>query len=62
MKLGIDCIDKYLNYFEGKRVGLITNPTGINSKFQSTIDVLNEKTNHSSFASLNCMHTYICST
>lgn len=45
MKLGIDCIDKYLNYFEGKRVGLITNPTGINSKFQSTIDVLKEKAN-----------------
>ena len=45
MKLGIDCIDKYLNVFEGKRVGLITNPTGINSKYESTIDVLNKKTN-----------------
>lgn len=45
MKLGIDCIDKYLDIFEGKRVGLITNPTGINSEFKSTIDVLNEKTN-----------------
>ena len=45
MKLGIDNIDKYLNIFEGKRVGLITNPTGINSEYVSTIDVLNEKTN-----------------
>ena len=45
MKLGIDCIDKYLNVFEGKRVGLITNPTGINSNYESTIDVLNKKTN-----------------
>lgn len=45
MKLGIDNIDKYLDIFEGKRVGLITNPTGINSEYVSTIDVLNEKTN-----------------
>lgn len=45
MKLGIDCIDKYLNIFKGKRVGLITNPTGINSNFESTIHVLHEKTN-----------------
>lgn len=45
MKLGIDCIDKYLDYFKGKRIGLITNPTGINSKFVSTIDILKEKTN-----------------
>lgn len=45
MKLGIDCIDSYLNVFEGKRVGLITNPTGINSEFKTTISVLKEKTN-----------------
>ncbi|HNZ74218.1 MAG TPA: DUF1343 domain-containing protein, partial [Bacilli bacterium] len=44
-KLGIDRIDEHLDLFKGKRVGLITNPTGINSKYQSTIDVLNEKTN-----------------
>ncbi len=44
-KLGIDCIDEHLDLFEEKRIGLITNPTGINSKYQSTIDVLNEKTN-----------------
>ena len=45
IKLGIDNIDKELKYFEGKRVGLITNPTGINSEFKSTIDILNEKVN-----------------
>lgn len=43
--LGIDRIDEYLDLFEDKRVGLITNPTGINSQYKSTIDVLNEKVN-----------------
>lgn len=42
-KLGIDNIDKYMNIFEGKRVGLITNPTGITSDYVSTIDFLNKK-------------------
>ena len=45
MKLGIDLIDKHIDLFKGKRVGLITNPTGINSKYESTIDVLKEKVN-----------------
>ena len=45
VKLGIDLLDKYLDIFKGKRVGLITNPTGFASSFKSTIDVLNEKTN-----------------
>lgn len=45
MKLGIDCLDEHLSYFQGKRVGLITNPTGINSDFISTIDILKEKVN-----------------
>src|SRR5690554_7365529 len=45
MKLGIDLIDNHLDYFKGKRVGLITNPTGINSEYKSTIDVLKEKVN-----------------
>ena len=43
--LGIDNIDKYMDWFNGKRVGLITNPTGINKDYQSTIDVLYEKVN-----------------
>ena len=27
---------------KGKRVGLITNPTGIDNKFKSTVDILHE--------------------
>lgn len=45
VKLGIDNVDDYLDLFNGKRVGLITNPTGINSKYESTIDILNAKVN-----------------
>jgi uncharacterized protein YbbC (DUF1343 family) len=45
MKLGIENIDDYLYLFEGKRVGLITNPTGVDQDFRSTIDILNEKVN-----------------
>lgn len=44
VKLGIDNIDQHLNLFAGKRVGLITNATGMNSQFQSSIDVLQAKT------------------
>ena len=44
VRLGIDNIDKHLTVFQGKRVGLITNQTGMNSNFQSTIDVLQAKT------------------
>lgn len=44
VRLGVDNIDNYLAVFHGKRVGLITNPTGMTSQFQSTIDVLNAKT------------------
>lgn len=44
-KLGIDNIDNYMDLFKGKRVGLITNPTGMTSSYQSTIDFLKEKVN-----------------
>lgn len=44
VKLGIDNIDQHLRLFSGKRVGLITNATGMDSQFQSSIDVLNSKT------------------
>lgn len=44
VKLGIDNIDKYKDIFEGKRLGLITNSTGYNSNFKSTIDIVKEKT------------------
>lgn len=42
---GIDSILKYRHLFEGKRVGLITAPTGLNSKFESTINILHEHFN-----------------
>ena len=43
--LGIERVDEFKDFFEGKRVGLITNPTGIDSNFKSSIDILLEKTN-----------------
>lgn len=45
IKLGIDRVSEYLHLFKDKRVGLITNPTGVNSDLQPTIDILYEKTN-----------------
>jgi uncharacterized protein YbbC (DUF1343 family) len=45
VKLGIDLIDQYMHLFNQKRVGLITNPTGVNSQIKSTIDILHERTN-----------------
>ena len=43
--LGIDNIDSFIELFKNKRVGLITNPTGINSNFESSIEVLMKKCN-----------------
>ncbi|MFA6074302.1 MAG: DUF1343 domain-containing protein [Negativicutes bacterium] len=43
VKLGIDNVDEYSQIFFGKRVGLITNPTGVNGALQSTINVLMAK-------------------
>lgn len=45
VRLGIDNIDQYLPLFSDKRAGLITNQTGINSAYTSSIDVLKEKIN-----------------
>lgn len=42
---GIDCIDKYAHLFQGKRIGLITAPTGLTKDFVSTIQILHEKFN-----------------
>jgi uncharacterized protein YbbC (DUF1343 family) len=43
VKPGIDVLlKKRLDLIKGKRVGLITNQTGITSNFKSTIDALNE--------------------
>ena len=45
LQLGIDRIDEYLHLFKDKRVALITNATGYNSRGVSTISVLKQKTN-----------------
>ena len=39
---GIDSILNYRHLFEGKRVGLITAPTGLTKDFESTITILHE--------------------
>jgi uncharacterized protein YbbC (DUF1343 family) len=45
VKNGIDVIENYSHLFEGKRLGLISGPTGVNKKLKSTIDILKEKYN-----------------
>jgi len=45
VKLGIEVLlesPSYQKMLEGKRLGLITNPTGVDSKFNSTIELLYE--------------------
>lgn len=40
---GIDRIDEYFYLLDGLKIGLITNPTGINKDFKETADILAEK-------------------
>ncbi len=40
IKLGIDVLKENYEFLKGKRIGLITNATGIDSKLNSTIDIL----------------------
>ncbi|MGL5206301.1 MAG: exo-beta-N-acetylmuramidase NamZ family protein [Acidaminococcaceae bacterium] len=42
--LGIERIDDYEGIFAGKRVGLITNQTGVDRNLKSSVDLLKEKT------------------
>ena len=42
VKLGIDQLEQYSSVFAGKRIGLLTNCTGINNKFESTIDLFHK--------------------
>ena len=42
---GIDRIDLAAEQLTGKRVGLMTNPTGVNHELRSTIDIIAEKFN-----------------
>lgn len=45
VRLGIENLDGSAAVFQGKRVGLITNATGIDSKFRRSVDILKEKVN-----------------
>ncbi len=45
IKVGLENISESMHLFEGKRVGLITNPTGVDAEFRSSIDLLSEKVN-----------------
>ncbi len=46
VKLGIDVLrNKNFDILSGKRVGLITNPTGVDNNLKSTIDILYEAEN-----------------
>lgn len=40
VKLGIDVLKEDYSFLKGKRVGLITNATGVDSKLNSTIDII----------------------
>jgi len=43
IKVGLENIDEYRHLFDKKRLGIITNPTGVNHQFKSTVDLLVEK-------------------
>lgn len=43
IRTGVDRIDRHAELFRGKRLGLITAPTGLGADFRSTIDILHEK-------------------
>lgn len=46
IKTGIEVLkEQHFKCLEGKRVGLITNPTGVDNELKSTIDILNEAPN-----------------
>lgn len=42
IKLGVDVLlDKHIDKYKGKNIGLITNPTGVSKDLETTIDLLN---------------------
>ena len=43
VRLGIENVDAYIDVFKGKRVGLITNATGVDSQLKSSAEVLAQK-------------------
>lgn len=45
VRLGIENLDGTLAVFKGKRVGLITNATGVDRNYRRSVDILKEKVN-----------------
>ncbi len=43
VKPGIENYEAWSTFLEGKRVGLITNPTGVDSRLNSTVDILQKE-------------------
>lgn len=39
---GIDCVEQYADIFKGKRIGLITAPSGVNADLQSAIQIMHK--------------------
>lgn len=43
VKPGVEVLrDRDFDILQGKRVGLITNPSGVDNKLKSTVDILHE--------------------
>ncbi|MEQ2129009.1 DUF1343 domain-containing protein [Caldanaerobacter subterraneus KAk] len=45
VKCGVDLLEKYKKLFKGKRIGLITSPSGVNQDMKSTIEIFHENFN-----------------
>ena len=45
VRLGIENLDGSLALFKGKRVGLITNATGVDRNYRRSVDILKDKVN-----------------
>lgn len=45
VKPGIENMNEWSSFLQGKRIGLITNPTGVNNRLVSTIDILKDSVN-----------------
>jgi len=45
VQIGADRLDAFSNVLKDRRIGLVTNHGGLNSKFESTIDLLNSRYN-----------------
>lgn len=44
IKVGIENLNNHMHLFKNKKIGLITNPTGVDRNLKTTIDILNEAT------------------